>query len=160
MIAQWAEEEAAGADFGDDRLDKRLPILLSKLGNSPALSIPGACGGRAETKAAYRFFGNDKATFEKTLESHIAQSKKRMAAQQLVLLVQDTTELDLTRPEQEVEGSGELDGARRGVLLHEMQAFVPNGTPLGTVWAEVLNRTEGVSHAPAAEKEHSGNKYP
>ena len=84
-----------------------------------------------------------------------------MAEQKVVLLVQDTTEIDLTRPEQEVAGAGELDGSRRGVLLHEMQAFTTEGTPLGTVWAEVLNRTEGVSHASAAEKAtRSGNTRP
>ena len=50
-------------------------VLLSDLGNRPNLSIPAACGGRAETKAAYRFFDNDKTTFEKVIEPHIANSK-------------------------------------------------------------------------------------
>ena len=53
-------------------------------------------------------------------------------------------------------GAGELDGARRGFLLHAMQAFTPDGTPLGTAWAEVVNRAEGVSHAPAAQKQWEG----
>jgi hypothetical protein len=83
-----------------------------------------------------------------------------MAVQEVVLLVQDTTEIDLTRPEQPVEGAGELDGARRGFLLHEIQAFVPDGTPLGTVRAEVLNRTEGVSQASAAEKSQQRKQTP
>ena len=82
-------------------------------------------------KAAYRFFDNDKVTFEKVIEPHIARTKERMAEQKVVLLVQDTTEVDLTRPEQEVEGAGELDGARRGFLLHEMQAF----TRMACLWA-------------------------
>jgi hypothetical protein len=160
MIAPWAIEESAGAHFGDKRLDKRLSILLSDLGNRPILSIPAACGGRAEMKGAYRFFDNDKVTFEGVLAPHIAQTKVRMAAQKTVLLVQDTTEIDLTRPQQPVEGSGELDGARRGFLLHEVQAFVPDGTPLGTAWAEPLNRTEGVSHATAAEKREERKQKP
>jgi len=152
MIASRAKEESAGAQFGDERLNDRMTILLSKLGNSPILSIPAACGGRAEMKAAYRFFDNDKVTFEKVIEPHVSETKERMRAQKVVLLVQDTTEVDLTRPEQEVEGAGELDGPRRGVLLHEMHAFAPDGLPLGTAWAEVLNRTEGVSHETPEEK--------
>jgi hypothetical protein len=160
MIAPWAKEESAGVHFGDERLDDRMAILLSDLGNRPVLSIPAACGGRAETKAAYRFFDNDKVLFEKVIEPHIARTKDRMAAQKIVLLVQDTTEVVLTRPEQVVEGVGELDGARRGFLLHEVQAFVPDGTPLGTAWAEVLNRTEGVSHATAAEKRQQRKQTP
>jgi hypothetical protein len=158
MIAPWAKDEIATVDFGDERLDARVAMLLSALGNRPNLSIPAACGGRAEMEAAYRFFDNDKVTFYKVLQPHIDQTRLRLAEQKVALLVQDTSEIDLTRPEQEVVGVGELDGSRRGFLLHEMQAFTPEGTPLGTVWAEVLNRTDGVSHAPVSEKQH-GRKH-
>ncbi len=160
MIAPWAMEEASGADFGDERLDNRMATLLSDLGSRPNLSIPAACGGHAEMKAAYRFFDNEKVTFEEVIAPHIAQTKMRIAQQKLVLLVQDTTEIDLTRPQQQVEGSGELDGARRGFLLHELHAFVPDGTPLGTAWAEHVNRTDGVSHASAAEKRQARKGKP
>jgi hypothetical protein len=153
MIAPWAREELAGVDFGDERLDTRAEILLSALGNRPNLSIPAACGGRAEIKAAYRFFDNDKTTFEKVLEPHVTQTRERIAEQPVVLLVQDTTENDVTRPQQQVEGAGELDGARHGFLLHEMQAFTPEGIPLGTVWAQIVNRTDGVSHENPAQKQ-------
>jgi hypothetical protein len=160
MIAPWAADEVARAKFGDKRLDDRFAILLSDLGDRPILSIPAACGGRAEMKAAYRFFDNDKVTFEKVIEPHVSQTKERMAAQKVVLLVQDTTEVDLTRPEQEVEGAGELDGPRRGVLLHVMHAFTTEGLPLGTAWSEVLNRTEGVSHETAEEKSRKRKHKP
>jgi Transposase DNA-binding/Transposase Tn5 dimerisation domain len=160
MIAPWAKDEMATVDFGDERLDARAVAVLSALGSRPTLSIPAACGGRAEIRAAYRFFDNDKVTFEATLEPHIQRSRERVAEQQVVLLVQDTSEIDLTRPEQEVVGAGDLDGSRRGFLLHEMQAFTPEGTPLGTVGAEILNRTEGVSHASAAEKRKQRKELP
>jgi hypothetical protein len=160
MIAPWAEEEMVTVDLGDERLDARVVVLLSSLGDRPKLSIPAACLGRSEIEAAYRFFDNDKVTFEKVLEPHVARTHERMAEQEVVLLVQDTSEIDLTRPETEVKGVGELDGARRGFLLHEMQAFTPEGTPLGTVWAEILNRTEGVSHAETFEKQRKRKDTP
>jgi len=160
MIAPWAKQEMANADLGDERLDARVVTLLSALGNRPNLSIPAACGGRAEMQAAYRFFDNDKVTFAKVLEPHLQRTRERVTEQSVVLLVQDTSEIDLTRPEREVEGVGDLDGSRRGFLLHELQAFTPEGTPLGTVWAEVLNRTEGVSHASAAEKRAQRKQLP
>ena len=160
MIAPWALDEVAGAKLGDKRLDARFAIVLSSLGDRPVLSIPAACGGRAEMKGAYRFFDNEKVAFETVLEPHIAKTKERMTEQKAVLLVQDTTEVDLTRPEQEVEGAGELDGPRRGVLLHEMHAFAPDGLPLGTAWAEVLNRTEGVSHETPEEKSRKRKHKP
>jgi hypothetical protein len=152
MIAPWAKDEMATVDLGDDRLDDRAVTLLSALGSRPNLSIPAACRGRAEMEAAYRFFDNDKVTFENVLEPHIQRSRERVAEQAVALLVQDTSEIDLTRPQQEVVGAGDLDGSRRGFLLHEMQAFTPQGIPLGTVWAEIVNRTEGLSHASAAKR--------
>jgi len=160
MIAPWAKDEVAGAKLGDKRLNARFALVLSSLGDRPILSIPAACGGRAEMKGAYRFFDNEKATFESVLEPHVAKTKERMTEQTAVLLVQDTTEVDLTRPEQEVEGAGELDGPRRGVLLHVMHAFTPEGLPLGTAWAEVLNRTEGVSHETPEEKSRKRKHKP
>jgi Transposase DNA-binding/Transposase Tn5 dimerisation domain len=160
MRAPWAMEEVAGANLGDARLNARFAMLVSALGDRPILSIPAACGGWAETKAAYRFFDNEKVWFENILEPHMAKTKERMAAQKTALLVQDTTEVDLTRPEQAVEGAGELDGPRRGVLLHAMHAFDPHGLPLGTAWAEVLNRTEGVSHEAAEEKSRKRKQKP
>ena len=160
MIAPWAQEEMATADFGDERLDDRVVTVLSALGSRPNVSIPAACGGRAEMQAAYRFFDNDKVTFAKVLGPHRERTRERVAAQAVALLVQDTTEIDLTRPEQQVEGVGDLDGARRGFLLHAVQGFTPEGVPLGTAWAEVINRTGGVSHASPAQKRARNKALP
>ena len=52
----WVTEESRTADFGDRRLDKRFATLLDQLSGHPTHSIPAACGGWAETHAAYRFF--------------------------------------------------------------------------------------------------------
>jgi hypothetical protein len=160
MIAPWVQDELANADLGDLRLDARFELLLSALGSRPNLSIPAACGGRAEMEAAYRFFDNDKVTFDSVLQPHIDRTLQRLAAQPVALLVQDTSEIDLTRPEQTVAGVGALGGARSGFLLHETQAFTPDAMPLGTVCAEILNRTDGVSHAPTACKEYAKKHTP
>jgi hypothetical protein len=160
MIAPWVKEELEVVGLGDERLDARFERLLSAVGDRPNLSIPAACNGRAEMEAAYRFFDNDKVTFEKVLQPHIARTLQRVAEQKIALLVQDTSELELTRPEQQVVGVGELDSARRGFLLHEMQAFTPEGTPLGTAWATFINRTDGISHASAAEKNRQRKHTP
>jgi hypothetical protein len=160
MIAPWARDEMRSADLGDDRLDRRAELLLSRLGARPNLSIPAACRGKAEIKAAYAFFDNEKVTFDKVLEPHIECTRARIAEHGVVLLVQDTTENDGKRPEKQVTGMGLLDDARPGFLLHEMHAFTPEGTPLGTVWAEIINRMEGISHAPTAEKQRQRKHTP
>jgi hypothetical protein len=160
MLASWVQEELETAALADERLNTRFQSLLSTLGQQPTLSIPAACSGRKEMKAAYRFFDNAKVTFDAVLQPHIDRSRQRVAEQKVALLVQDTTEIDLTRPEQVVAGVGTLDGSRQGLLLHLLQAFTTEGVPLGTLWAEILNRTEGVSHASAADKAHERKHTP
>jgi hypothetical protein len=136
MLAPWVIEEAKTIDLGDKRLNARMQWLLSQLGERPTASIPEACGGHAEMTAAYRFFDNKSVSFDLVLTPHIAATRQRIAAQPVALLVQDTTEIDLTRPKQQVVDAGRLDGgARRGLQLHVMHAFTPDGTPLGTVHA-------------------------
>jgi hypothetical protein len=159
MVSPWAQEELASVDLGDERLDARAAVLLSTLGNCPNLSVPAACKGHAETQAAYRFFDNDKVSFEKVLAPHVDRTLERMGGQAVVLLVQDTTEIDLTRPQQQVGGVGKLDGgSRRGVLLHVMHAYTPDGTPLGTVSAQCLNRTEEEAREPKKPKKRPKRK--
>jgi hypothetical protein len=136
IAASWIAEEMKDADFHDQRLNWRLKLILSDLAQHPTASIPAACGGYAETAAAYRFFDNDKVDFHGVFQPHQTGTRARIAAQPVVLLVPDTTEVDLTRPEQQVRGAGPLDGgSRRGVFLHLMHTFTPDGTPLGTLQA-------------------------
>jgi hypothetical protein len=143
MIATWASEEMASVDLRDKRLNHRLMQVLSDLGQRPQASIPAACGGRAEMIAAYRLFDNDKVTYDKVMQPHYDATRKRLAAQKVVLLVQDTTELDVTRPEQQVVGAGPMDSlARLGFFMHRLETFTPDGLPLGAVWSDVWARKE------------------
>jgi len=143
MLAPWVLEEIKTAKLNDERLDERFMRLVDQLARNPNLSIPAACGGSAETAAAYRWFDNDKVVFDKVLQPHIDATRARIATQAAVLLVQDTTEVDVTRPERQVQGAGPLDGdSRRGVLLHLLHAFTPDGTPLGTVRASTIIRSD------------------
>ena len=48
--------EVAAIDLGDRRLNRRAGQLLETLGDKPTLSIPGACNGWDETRAAYCVF--------------------------------------------------------------------------------------------------------
>jgi hypothetical protein len=146
MLAPWVIEEMKTADLKDKRLNERVAEVLSALAGHPTASIPAACGGRAEMAAAYRFFENEKATFDNILQPHRDATRQRMAAQPIVILAQDTSEIDVTRPEQQVAGAGPLDGdTRRGALLHLLHAFTPDGTPLGSVLGTAWMREEGTT---------------
>ena len=117
-------DEVRGADFGDSRLNVRLGKVIEEFGDKPNLSIPAATHGRAEMEGAYRFFDNDKVSPEKILQPHIQATRERISQCGLVLLVQDTTELDFTRPKQQVQGAGPMDcETRRGAFFHPLQAL-------------------------------------
>jgi len=152
MLAPWASEEMKTVDLPDKRLNERLTIVLSQLAGQPTASIPAACGGYAETAAAYRLFENERLSFEDVLQPHIDATRHRVAEQPVVILAQDTTELDFTRPQQQVIGAGPMDGSkRRGAFLHPLCAFTPDGVPLGTVAAHVWTRADEPL-LPAAER--------
>jgi Transposase DNA-binding/Transposase Tn5 dimerisation domain len=161
MLALWALEEMATADLHDKRLNNRLIQLLSDLGCRPTASIPAACGGFNEITAAYRFFDNDKVDPEKILQPHAEQTRRRMAQQESVLMIQDTTEVDLTRPQQQVQGAGPLDGSdRRGVFIHPLHAFAPDATPLGTAWCRIWARPDEAEPPSKEEKRKTRKAVP
>jgi hypothetical protein len=143
MTAAWVNEELKDVNLNDSRLNDRMGHVLDQLGGHPHASIPAACGGWAETQAAYRFFDNQKVSFEGLLEPHIEATYRRIKDHSVVILSQDTTEIDLTRPTQQVDGAGYLSvNSRKGAFLHPFLAFTPEGTPLGTVYAEAWTREE------------------
>ena len=148
MVAPWVMDEMTTADLKDKRLNNRLREVLSQLGGRPTASIPAACGGHAEMTAAYRLFDNAKATLPDILQPHADATRQRVAQHAVVVLAQDTTEVDVTRPAQQVTGAGPLDGgARWGALLHALHAFTPDGTPLGTLHALAWVRDQQVGCA-------------
>lgn len=156
MLSPWVIDEMKGADLQDKRLNDRLMSVLSQLGGHPTASIPAACGGYAETAAAYRFFDNDKVDFENVLQPHIEATRRRMAEQPVVILAQDTTEIDVTRPQQQMKGTGPMDAsARRGAFLHPLMGFTPDGTPLGTLYAEAWVRDD---EPPTPKPEREQNR--
>jgi hypothetical protein len=156
MFSSWVMDEMKTANLHDKRLDHRLRVVLAQLAEHPTSSIPAACGGHAEMTAAYRLFDNEKATFDRILQAHSDATRQRMAAQEVVVLAQDTTELDLTRPEQRVVGVGPLDGGPRvGALLHLTHAFTRDGTPLGTLDGLAWTREEGTRCATLSRAERA-----
>jgi Transposase DNA-binding len=84
-MQNWIEMETNDADFGDERLNARYQILLDQLSDKPSLSIPAACGGQAETAAAYRFFDNEKTDPAKVLAPHRNATLRRIRAEAVVI---------------------------------------------------------------------------
>jgi hypothetical protein len=153
----WAHEEFGGAQLGDARLSARLLSLAHDFYAKPRAQIPQACGSRAKAKAAYRFFDHASTTMDAILQSHYEASYARIAAQPVVLAVQDTTSLNYnTQPA--IENLGPI-GSRAdtwlGLMVHDTLAFTPEGLPLGLVEVQVWARD-----ATAFGKKHQRKRLP
>jgi hypothetical protein len=135
----WIQGETKGADFGDERLNRRYELLLDRLSDKPTLSIPAACRGWAETAAAYRFFDNDATDAAKVLKPHFEATVERVKAQKLVIVAQDTTEVELTRKQEKV-GGPLSDEWHWGLYVHPLLAMTPERVPLGLVEATIWSR--------------------
>ena len=86
--------EIAGIDLGDERRNRRIGRLASKMAASPQESIRAACKGWAEAIAGFRLLHNEEVTWEKILRAHEQATLERAGACERILLIQDTTELD------------------------------------------------------------------
>ena len=145
-MASWAEQEMGEAQLGDARLSRRLVRLVERLAEQPSASIPAACSGAGETKAAYRLLSHDAVGWSDILAPHLANSVQRMGAEAVVLCLQDTTELDFNG--QATEGLGPLSyEAQRGMYLHATYAVNPSRVPLGVLdawmWAREAKPAQG-----------------
>lgn len=142
----WAAEEFRDIDLGDKRLDRRAVLLAERLAEKPEASIPAACGGWAETLAAYRFLEQDKIDWRDILKPHWQCTETRMGACSVVLCIQDTTELDFNG--RQAAGLGPLSyEAQRGMYLHSTYAVTPSREPLGVLdawmWARQAKDKDG-----------------
>ena len=138
----WIDEELTTLDLDDLRLDRRARLILARFASKPSLSIPAACDGQeAEREATYRFFANDKVDDYEILRAHRHATMQRMAAFPVVLLAQDTTEFDFTRPNEVVVDAGPLScKARIGLRAHAQVAFTPERLCLGAIDAHIWGR--------------------
>lgn len=108
--AHWAEEEFGTVRLYDPRLKARLYTIAQDFYTSPRAAIPEACGSRARTMGAYRFFENDKIAMDVILAAHREATIERMRKYPVVLLPQDTTSLTYTHPGTEGLGTDQQQG--------------------------------------------------
>ena len=124
-------EEITGIDLGDARRDRRACAVIEQLGRQPRNSIPSAIGGWSETRSAYNLLANDQVTAQKILEPHYQSTVERIKHYPVVLVAQDTTELDYTG-KNDIEGLGPLNyDNRRGLYVHPSLAITPQRLSLG-----------------------------
>jgi hypothetical protein len=140
--SSWIDRELEGCTFVDKRLDKRFRTLLEQLSDGTGESIPMACQDWANTKAAYRFFSNERVNEKDILAGHFQATRERFAASKgLTLVLHDTTEFSFQREDGREIGKlgnshvGTKSRPRHhtvcGMLMHSSLTVTLDGVPLG-----------------------------
>jgi hypothetical protein len=142
---EWIDSEVAGCKFQDARHGKRLRQVLEKLSSRAGSATPWACQDWANTKAAYRFFGNDRISEANILAGHFASTRERFVSSgsDRVLVLHDTTEFSYRHEETEPIGILKkitCGGGKAGrprfhtscwILMHSSLVVTQQGLPLG-----------------------------
>jgi len=153
MEERWFDDELSGCHLGDGRLDRRLRQLVDRMDAGLGETIPLACQDWASTKAAYRFFSNERVSEEEILRGHFDATRRRFAATEgPILVLHDTTEFTWKRSRPEAVGFTTKVASRKdkrgrprmhtvcGLLMHSSLATTADGLPLGMAAAKFWSR--------------------
>jgi hypothetical protein len=144
-MKSWISDELKACSFADVRLAKRFETLVEQFSVRMGQSIPLACQDWTNTKAAYRFFANERVSEVQILQGHFQATQSRFSATEgPILVVHDTTEFSYQREEPQAVGittTTHSDLARKrsrprphtvcGLLMHSSLAVTTDGVPLG-----------------------------
>jgi Transposase DNA-binding/Transposase Tn5 dimerisation domain len=157
----WAQEQFAGVRLGDRRRTARAVKVASAMASDPSGSIPQQNKKWKQIKGAYRLFDAVQTTFEAMIDPHWQRTRALAGECPVVLLIQDTTELDYTM-HPGCEGLGRFGSGPRwesglGLLLHNVLAIEPKpdgqARVLGLAWNKLWARTQPVRQKRSTAKE-------
>ena len=140
----WPQRELETLELGDRRRAQRAQNILLARWNQPQASFFGSFSHWAGAKGAYGLIEHEgpEISLKSLLGPHAEQTQRRMAAEALVLLPEDTTTLNFSGLRQ-TEGLGPLtDPKGQGLWLHSLLAFRPDGIPLGVLDAHCWARPQ------------------
>jgi len=141
LMAANIQKELAEIDLGDERRDRRILRLASRMAESPSQSLRAACGGWGDAVGAFRLLHSPLVTPDKILEAHCQATLKRAEACDSLLFIDDTTELDYSSHKALTE-VGRLDhDFRRGFYAHNhLLADEDSGVALGLYGSKIWTR--------------------
>jgi hypothetical protein len=130
------------------------------LGEYPTASVPQATQNPSESQSIYRFWANPKVSIGAILASHRDGVMARARQCEVVLAVQDTTDLNYST-RRATRGLGFINQTpQQGLKVHRCFAVSGEGEPLGLlhqyVWSrrEPSGKREQRRKTPIAQKEN------
>ena len=121
----WAERTFGGVQLHDIRRTRRAVQAATKLAENPLGSLPAQMHTWKETKALYRLLDEPDVTFAALMQPHMQQTREQATSSSVVLLVQDTTDIDLSH-RRKISGVGQIGNERgRGFFVQTVLAVRP-----------------------------------
>ncbi len=121
----WAERTFGDVQLHDLRRTRRAVQAASRLAANPLGSLPAQLQTWKETKALYRLLDEPDVTFAALMQPHFQQTREQATSSPVVLLVQDTTDIDLSH-RHKISGVGQIGNERgRGFFVQTVLAVRP-----------------------------------
>jgi Transposase DNA-binding len=92
----WAERTFGGVQLHDRRRTRRTVQAATRMAANPLGSLPAHMQTWRETKALYRLLDEPEVSFAALMQPHLQQTRDQANASPVVLLVQDSTAIDLS----------------------------------------------------------------
>ena len=147
----WAERTFGSVQLHDMRRTRRAVKAATNLAENPLGSLPAQMHTWKETKALYRWLDEPDVTFAALMQPHMHQTREQATSSPVVLLVQDTTDIDLSH-RHKISGVGQIGNERgRGFFVQTVLAVRPQTREvLGCMAQEPFVRIP----APQGEQRH------
>src|SRR6266478_4323210 len=151
----WAGRTFGGVQLHDRRRTRRAVQAASKLAENPLGSLPAQMQTWKESQALYRLLDEPDVTFAALMQPHFQQTREQALSTPVVLLVQDTTDIDLSH-RHKISGVGQIGNERgRGFFVQTVLAVHPQTREVfGCMAQEPFVRVP----APADEQRHQRHK--
>jgi hypothetical protein len=121
----WAERTFGSVQLQDMRRTRRAVQAATNLAENPLGSLPAQMHTWKETKALYRLLDEPDVTFAALMQPHLQQTREQALSSPVVLLVQDTTDIDLSH-RRKISGVGQIGNERgRGFFVQTVLAVRP-----------------------------------
>jgi hypothetical protein len=122
----WAERTFGTVQLHDMRRTRRAVLAATNLAENPLGSLPVQMHSWKGIKALYRLLEEPDVTFAELMRPHEQQTRQQANASLLTLLVQDTTDIDLSH-RHKISGVGQIGNERgRGFFVQTVLAVCPH----------------------------------
>ena len=148
---RWAEQTFGCVQLHDMRRTRRAVKAATSMAENPLASLPAQMHTWKGIKALYRLLDEPDVTFAALMQPHLQQTREQANSSQVALLVQDTTDIDLSH-RNKISGVGQIGNERgRGFFVQTVLAVRPETRNiLGCMAQEPFVRIA----APEGEQRH------